>query len=148
MSRRSHPSHRVVWWRPLGRQFALPLVVAAAALLASGGCWPRPKWRRTDEFVGQLRCGMTSAEIEALGRRYPALQLHQREFAKEGCPLAADKGNTTICMDFDESGLRSAQVSWVDTIMHLQVLPVLDLCRDSGASAPTPPPGPTTTTPP
>lgn len=133
MNRRRHSARRGFWWSSFSRRLLLPVVAATLVLLSSSGCWPRPKWRRTDEFVGQLRCGMARAEIETLGRRYPSLKLYQPEYARDGCPLAGHKRNTTICMDFDGVGLRSVQVTWVDTIMHVQESPRVDLCGPPAA---------------
>lgn len=131
MSRRCHSVRRGRWRPSSCRPLALPLIAATLVLLSSSGCWSRPKWRRTGEFLGELRCGMARAEVETLGRRYPRLKLYQPEYASDGCPLAAQKGNTTICMDFNGGGLRSAHVTWIDTIMHVQELPEIDLCESS-----------------
>ncbi|MGB3561698.1 MAG: hypothetical protein WBH85_08285 [Thermoanaerobaculia bacterium] len=44
----------------------------------------------------------------------------------------ARKNGTSIALDFNESGLRQAEVIWIDAILSAKALPIHDFCTDSG----------------
>src|SRR5258706_138688 len=97
-------------------------------LIGVAGCWRQSRWRRTDEFVQQLRCGMSRAEIEQLAHRYRGLNLQPPASGVSEWNLVATKDTSRIAMKVEANGLRRIQVSWIGTIMHVQFLRELDLC--------------------
>lgn len=109
------------------------MFLALAFLIGAERCPHFERWPQTEEFVAQLRCGMSVAEVEQVVARYRRLRMRQIEGSFEGWDLVADKGETSIRMRLDDSGLRWVRVSWTDSIMHAAVLPVVDLCSPEGA---------------
>ncbi|HEV7504561.1 MAG TPA: hypothetical protein VGS07_06605 [Thermoanaerobaculia bacterium] len=106
-----------------GRVFFVALCLALAVIFP--GCWEQRIWRRAGDFVGRLRCGMSSSDVEQMAKAYKGL----RPEVKEPGSLVLWKGNTMIEAKFDPNGLRRVQVTWIDTIMHVKSLPKKDLCE-------------------
>lgn len=106
----------------------LMMALATTLLMGADRCPHFDRWSRTDEFVAQLRCGMTVTEVGQVVARYRGLRMRQIEGSSQGWNLIADKGETRIRMKLDGPGLRWVRVSWTDSIMHAAVLPEVDLC--------------------
>ena len=100
---------------------ALVLVLGAAA----AGCWEQKVWSGAAEFVGRLHCGMSQPEAERTAKTYRGLKLE----VQEADSLVFWKGSTMIELGFESNRLRRAQVSWIDTIMHVTSLPEVNLCE-------------------
>lgn len=95
--------------------------------MTAASCGSYELWPKTEEFLGRLECGMSEEEVAAIAADYPALEFKD---SQRGTPWnkVAYKPQTSIALDFEEGGLRRAEVSWVDAILHAKVLPVRDFC--------------------
>lgn len=133
--------HGRLLWRNLGA------TVLLSSLFLHVACWEHPRWRRADDLVANLECGMTEESVRDLARRYRGLEIYTPYSDEDGWTLAVSKGNTTIYMDVGDAGLQRYQVCWVDTIKHVAFLPQVDLCgaessREGDAEVGTGAPGP------
>ncbi|MGB5814981.1 MAG: hypothetical protein WBI27_07255 [Thermoanaerobaculia bacterium] len=107
-------------------------VVAATLLLAAvTGCSSYALWPRTDEFLSRLECGMSAEQVASVVDESPGLEFTD---SGRGAPWdkVARKNGTSIALDFNESGLRQAEVIWIDAILSAKALPIHDFCTDSG----------------
>lgn len=105
--------------------------LAAAGCLwlavTAASCGSHELWPKTEEFLSRLECGMSEEEVSAIAADYPGLQFKD---SQRGAPWdkVAYKPQTTIALDFEEGGLRRAEVIWVDAILHAKTLPIRDFC--------------------
>lgn len=108
--------------KPVKSFLALPLL-----LLVSTSCSSNTMWPRTQEFLDRLHCGMTEDQVAKVTGEFCGLV-----FANSDLGIPWDKvvrmENTTITLDFDESGLRQAEVIWIDGLLSADALPIRDFC--------------------
>ncbi len=86
-------------------------------------------WPQTEEFLSQLHCGMTKEQVAKVVDEFRGLKLSD---SGRGTPWdkVAQKRGTSIALDFDESGLRQAEVIWSDGILSADALPIHSFCAD------------------
>lgn len=107
------------------------IVLAAAAsfwsLATAASCGSYEKWPHTEDFLGRLECAMSEEEVAAVVAEFPGLKLKD---SQRGTPWdkVAVRGRTTIALDFEDAGLRQAEVIWVDGILSADSLPIHDFC--------------------
>lgn len=96
-------------------------------LVTAASCASHDLWPRTEEFLDRLECGMSEAEVAAIAEEFPGLEFKD---SRRGTPWdkVAYKPQTSITMDFEDGGLRRAEVIWVDAILHAERLPIRDFC--------------------
>lgn len=112
--------------RPCNRALLLlSLLVTFAGVTA---CWRSCLWPRAGEFISSLRCGMTREEIAAAAKQFAEVSVREPESNRAQWNFVAYRRGTTISMKLEPDGLKRIQVSWQDTIMHVQVLPEMNLC--------------------
>ena len=102
-------------------------LLATAASCASYELWPK-----TDEFIDRLECGMSEEDVARVVAEYPGLELRDLRDDDPPWDKVAYKPQTSIALDFEAGGLRRADVSWVDAILHSKTLPVRDFCSPEG----------------
>lgn len=100
-------------------------LVALLLGLAASSCSTGP-WRRADDFVARLRCGMTEVEVAAEAKRYRHLGLRSSD-DPDG-ELVAKKGQTLIAIDLESGEVQSHQVNWVSGFMRRTYRLKEDLC--------------------
>lgn len=87
-------------------------------------------WPKTEELLGQLYCRMTEDEVAAVVGEFRGLEFldsrRERPWDK-----VARTGGTTIALDFDDNGLRQAEVSWIDGVLSVDSLPIHDFCANA-----------------
>lgn len=76
---------RLLFWRTR----LLPVTLLASVLL----CCSSSKWRRADEFVSRLRCGMSKQEVAALVAEFRGLSFREVQHAQP-FDFVAQKGDT------------------------------------------------------
>lgn len=100
-------------------------LVAASLLLCNCAILHDRPWHGTDEFVGELRCGMKEADIAAHVAKHRAAT-----FAPTNDPdkFVAQKGNTLISLWLEDGGLRAHKVTWSRPIAKHRSHLKHDLC--------------------
>jgi hypothetical protein len=82
-------------------------IVTGACLLTLcllAGCASYSMWSRTEEFLQQLNCGMSPAEVAMVASEFRGLELRE---VSDNAPwdIVAVKGQTTIYLDFTDVNL-------------------------------------------
>ena len=106
----------------------LAVATAVWILAVAASCGTYERWPRTEEFLGRLRCGMSEEEVASVAAGFPGLKLRDLNDDDPPWDKVAYKPQTSIALDFEQDGLRRAEVSWVDAILHAKTLPVHDFC--------------------
>jgi hypothetical protein len=89
-------------------------------LLASG-CASKPaEW--ANDLGGKLRCGMSTAEVQALAKR--TIEPLDRDW---GTHFIRD-GSTDMWLTFDRGQLKAYQIAWVRPLTVVESNPRVDLC--------------------
>lgn len=114
-------------WSVAARRLAL-LVPMAALLSCLSPPWvgSMHPWARAEKFVEELQCGMSDQELSTHLRSFPSLKLH-RPPGHDGLAVAS-RGDTSITLWFDQSGLRAARVAWTDGFTSTAHRHKHDLC--------------------
>lgn len=107
------------------------IVLAAAGsfwmLAVAASCGTYERWPKTEEFLSRLDCGMSEQEVATVVAEFRGLKLKD---SQRGTPWdkVAVQGRTTIALDFEDVGLRQAEVIWVDGILSADSLPIQTFC--------------------
>lgn len=83
-------------------------------------------WRKADDFVAKLECGMSETDIDKIADHFSKLRIRQPTEAKN--KLIAHKGNTSIQLWLDGNGLVSQQITWTYPWTRFSARPKVDLC--------------------
>jgi hypothetical protein len=103
------------------------LALALACAVGCGGCSYFAKWRRADDLIRELRCGMSAPEVRTIVTRYRGVAVGRPGYPLGG--LVLEKGGTMIALTFDNDRLTRVAVSWIDAPMHRSQVTELDLCE-------------------
>lgn len=107
---------------------ALAAATSFWILAFAASCGTYEMWPKTDDFLSRLECGMSEEEVASISAEFPGLKLRDLNDDDPPWDKVAYKPQTSIALDFEQQGLRRAEVSWVDAILHAKTLPVHDFC--------------------
>lgn len=98
-------------------------LIATTMVLTSCASGP---WRKADDFVASLQCGISEANIGKIAEHFSELRIERPPDAED--KLVAQKGNTVIQLWFDERGLVSQQITWTYPWTRFSARQKVDLC--------------------
>ena len=106
--------------------------LAAAALIGLVGVAAScslfcTRWRKTDEFVRGLKCGMSADDIRRYSQAFEGVSVYEPE--RTNLPgLVAEHSGTHVGCFFEGGKLRAVQVSWISEPMKRTTEPKRELC--------------------
>lgn len=102
-------------------------VLALSFLASCSGC-PGPKWEGADALVAELRCGLGLLETKEFTDRFAGLIWI--ETGVEPWDRAFRRGNTSVALDFEDSGLVAYEISWESRFMFSEAMAPVRLCPE------------------
>ena len=99
------------------------IVAIILALLTLAACKLPAKW--AEEFVGQLKCDMSLAQVQSLTSR----DVHAEDAPRRDMTHYIRDGSTDVWLVFDNDKLKSAQVLWAQEMMKYASYQQIQLCK-------------------